>query len=365
MKTLFAILLILACLLSFGIPNQGAVLAQEKGQTVNCALPAERIGGQAYSYATGAEGGSTSAVSINEQVDLSWVENSVSNLSPTFNDPSKIVRLVIVDDFTTNTPSGMTHGAEVSAVANQLLAKLVSNNILPPGRVRLEQVDIGPAYTSDFILQQIDNQLFKNKEAPQGPQVSLVLNLSFVLIPCSDSVKKELPAQLQKYAEQGDKGDKTLTNIFGGEDKAVKALTDPGVGLDVLRARIKDLSNSGEFAEVVSVAAAGNFGEKLDAFSPGNWPEVISVGGSKFDDLTKGWEFFNRGEMLTPGAWYPITTNRFIAGTSFAAPGASVFLAAYLAADSTVCKMHLNALANRPFDNLWLAQVESDPGLCN
>lgn len=76
------------------------------------------------------------------------------------------------------------------------------------------------------------------------------------------------------------------------------------------------------------VASSGNFRPWLGAapLSPANWPEVISVGATVGN---KGamWDFSQNAAVLSPGVAFPYGNNTKLAGTSFAAPFTSMYLA--------------------------------------
>jgi hypothetical protein len=86
-------------------------------------------------------------------------------------------------------------------------------------------------------------------------------------------------------------------------------------------------SSNGAFA-VYPVASSGNFRPWLGAkpLAPARWDETIAVGATlgNFGDL---WQFSHDGNVLAPGAGFELSPNNFIAGTSFAAPFVSTYLA--------------------------------------
>lgn len=102
--------------------------------------------------------------------------------------------------------------------------------------------------------------------------------------------------------------------------------------LNALRLLLKDYleesaASNGNFA-VYPVASSGNFRPWLGSqpLAPARWDETIAVGATlgNFGDL---WQFSHDGNVLAPGAGFPLGNNNFIAGTSFAAPFISTYLA--------------------------------------
>lgn len=91
---------------------------------------------------------------------------------------------------------------------------------------------------------------------------------------------------------------------------------------------------------VVPVAAAGNLGGTM-SLVPGAWDEVVSVGASIGDGSTR-WPLTNAGELQTLGGWYQFSDRVYRAGTSFAAPLASAFIAMYLSYPDVPCDFTRN-----------------------
>lgn len=146
----------------------------------------------------------------------------------------------------------------------------------------------------------------------------------------------------------------------GVVDQALAAwLSSPGLwtsyaghGLENLYGLLEDLVVR-EDITVIPVAAAGNFGNipgiAAGPLAPGNWPDVVSVTGSLVDNSNGRWPPFNAGEIMTPGAWYPIGPE-YVAGTSFSAPAASVLLALIQAASPSCSFMNLADAASNDQD---------------
>ena len=101
--------------------------------------------------------------------------------------------------------------------------------------------------------------------------------------------------------------------------------------------------------DVLFVGAAGNFGRGVSAY-PAVWDEVLAVSASAPEEKA---EFSNTGEVMLAGAWFRLSNplglnghnlefaNVVYAGTSFAAPGVSLFSALDLAG-SAQCGLENN-----------------------
>jgi len=89
----------------------------------------------------------------------------------------------------------------------------------------------------------------------------------------------------------------------------------------LLRGYLQESANSGGTFSAVGVASSGNLRPWLGAapLAPASWAEVIAVGATLNDSSTI-WSFSQDADVLAPGAGYPVGTNSFVAGTSFAAP---------------------------------------------
>ncbi|GIK63108.1 MAG: hypothetical protein BroJett018_09020 [Chloroflexota bacterium] len=92
----------------------------------------------------------------------------------------------------------------------------------------------------------------------------------------------------------------------------------------------RSATSNGDFA-VIPVGASGNYRPWLFAqpLTPAAWPEVVAVGGT-LGNYGNLWRFSHDGNVLAPAAGYPIGDNTYIAGTSFAAPFASMVAAQWL-----------------------------------
>lgn len=116
---------------------------------------------------------------------------------------------------------------------------------------------------------------------------------------------------------------------------------DPLEGLQaLLRGYIMDSANPTKHIKVIPVAATGNYAHLLGpaALAPANYPEVIGTGAT-LGNLGDKWVLSHNGDVLIPGAGYPFEyvmedgeekLASVGAGTSFAAPGMSLYAALWL-----------------------------------
>jgi hypothetical protein len=108
---------------------------------------------------------------------------------------------------------------------------------------------------------------------------------------------------------------------------------------------------------VVPVASSGNFKQR-QPFYPARWPEVISVSANEGNDL-RFWLHSNNGDISVPGAWFLFDDGQYRAGTSFAAPVASMLIAVDLTQTDPTCEIRGNApmLARGSYDNELFAEA--------
>jgi hypothetical protein len=87
---------------------------------------------------------------------------------------------------------------------------------------------------------------------------------------------------------------------------------------------LRSATSDGEFA-IFPVASSGNYRPWMGPvpLAPARWPELIGVGATLGNNGPQ-WQFSHDGNVLAPGAGYPIAANTYIAGTSFAAPFVSM-----------------------------------------
>jgi hypothetical protein len=292
------------------------------------------------------------------------------------------IGVLIVDDF--STPLALNYDSHGDYVHRTMVSLYNSLPADLQAEILIREVNVGPGYDADTIIDGIDAAI-----AEGGENFSTigqyVVNMSFVLMPCQvqfvyegtvidfnyrdflgqyqESVQSDNPLSLLSY----------LGTAFGLD---VSIETDRFILAEVIADGIEDGANlldplhdyltafpSTHSVNLISVASAGNLGETSfgDApFAPGVWEEVISVSST---DVNSGAvpplnEWSNWGEISAPGAWYPFGANEsgtpiFGAGTSFAAPAASLFTAIHLIDNACTYAPLASVPAAGPFDNLW------------
>ena len=186
------------------------------------------------------------------------------------------------------------------------------------------------------------------------------VNLSFGLVPCS--VLEDF--QVSKEEREGEEVltfENYLNEVLNANNldaerfrKELAALLSIPVGTAPLRELAQTAPETfGGVEAIAYLAAAGNYGHVMEGYSlyPGYWPEFVSVSAA---DLNWDWlelyqnkkeGYSNTGEVLLPGGFYQFTlAGEFsipgvsVAGTSFAAPAASVFTALDYTNDVPRCR---------------------------
>ena len=178
----------------------------------------------------------------------------------------------------------------------------------------------------------------------------LVVNMSFIILPCSivkDFVEKKvlLPSFFDYF---GQTVADNVNNIMRqqGVPFFLRDRVAEEVG-ELVVDQLEPVDPEGDplrllmlaEPEILFVGAAGNFGRGVTAY-PAVWDEVLSVSASDPDEKA---DFSNTGSVMLAGAWFRLinplslnghgltNANVVYAGTSFAAPGVSVFAALDLA----------------------------------
>jgi hypothetical protein len=400
----------LVCLLCVCLVSLTSVYAQSRQSTgASCALTPDQILGQAFSGTAGAEGetsenGLTPEGEPIEQeglaADAEWL---MANLLYTSSGPEQVAILVI-DDFSSDGSGDApaSHGWLVWQVFEQLYIHLPQE---ATDLITLQQVNIADevGYRSDLILPAIESAL--EQLASEGID-RFVFNMSFVFVPC---VSKDLDFDFAdfKAARQRDSDHSLVEHVGGDADYVHSILDDARVGYidetglasleqetprgsahltareetdlneipptpshSVPSFRSRDLSvlqlfNNTQLQSdplraylrglrdiiIVPVASAGNFKQR-QPFYPARWPEVISISANEGNDL-RFWLHSNNGDISVPGAWFLFDDGQYRAGTSFAAPVASILIAIDLTQTDPTCEIRGNApmLARGSYDN--------------
>ncbi len=298
------------------------------------------------------------------------------------NQPSKDVALIVLDEFGQGSfklatelfePADISaemlvrfeqegkssHGALVLNHINGILAGLgsykpawVSENRLEWTHENGKKIILQAVAPSDFNTEVVGKELGQAIQTLKAEGIeAIVVNMSFVILPCSivkDFVLNKLvyPSLFDYFdylisentrAFMNDQG---LPDFLSSEvssrisDLIVNSLRPVNPEGDPLRQTI--LANP----DTLYVGAAGNFGRSVSAY-PAYWDEVLAVSASS--PIEKA-EFSNTGKVMFTGAWFRLSNplglnghdlpvaNLIYAGTSFAAPGVSLFSALDLAA---------------------------------
>jgi hypothetical protein len=395
--------MLLAVLLLLALTLTAPVLAQTDDLTeLNCALTPDQILGQVFGGTAGAAGETGEGqltpegdnILENElDADIEWL---LENLQ--YSDTgSQNVALLVVDDFSSepydpDEENVVSHGWLVLDVLQQI------HDALPDGvasRIRIEEVNIADenGYRSDLIQSAIADTI----ESLQAEGYErFVINMSFVFIPCVDTSRNFNFARFQE-AREGNPQLSVIEALGGDVDYVQQLLTDPRVtaidenGLEIdadadpgrriggppdfvqeqvnILRFFEDNRLQGDpmrrfFADLdvlaVPVASAGNFKWRRP-FYPARWREVLSVSASEGDDLEQ-WGHSNSGEVMVPGAWFLFEDEVFRAGTSFAAPVASMMIALDFTQDRPMCGVRGGAplLASANFGNRPLVEAAED-----
>ncbi len=310
--------------------------------------------------------------------------------------------IIVVDDFTAPTPAE-SHGAAVYSVLERMIGALG----VPPARIGLAQIDLAADnYNLNLVATRIEQAIRSNNAYSR-----FVINMSFIIIPCQGvitvegqriafnfdqfivdyrdsrgeaalltAVADQVPGLIpppdsplgaqkrQSPVEQVGVPGGDLPPDFPGQGDVVPRPFAEGIAAfaadytrgaynprranetaDPLRRSLMRLRGLG--SEIVFVASSGNFGQ-TESFAPGSFPEVISVSASLANDFTAIWLPTNGGEVMAPGAWYPLGAE-FVAGTSFSAPAMSGLTAVLLSSGTVRC--NFTPLMNGRYDNLYFA----------
>lgn len=223
------------------------------------------------------------------------------------------------------------------------------------GWLHLQVVDVG-AYDTDQIPGAIRAMLsaYQDNRSVRDVQ-DLVINMSFAIVPCTvleDYQNATGLATFEDYlaalAGQNGVGEEYLGELDGLVSTPVDLANDPllrflecpapAAGGRCDGADSPDpLDPSALFDDLYLVASSGNYGNPYPLY-PAASEYVISVGSLEFDE--EGYEaasYSNAAEIAAPGGLYQLSTAQgrtvAYAGTSFAAPTVSLYLAVDLMQD--------------------------------
>lgn len=293
----------------------------------------------------------------------------------------------IVPNFPLEVPV-VTHGMQVFLAMNDMLDSV--KTVHPGLKVSLHRVDIsaGGNYQLALLTTAIETKITALKL--QGYN-RFIINMSFGLIPCSDSASgfdfslfsaerlarlldltpsslnqnftfdldgrtfEALPAEevitqngpvvyqdyglLQYLAEEvvdhqpllGTAG-QLLKGLLGSPLLLLDSDEPSMISLRLLLTT-HELQSMLGLGYYIPVAASGNFADLMTPdtpLAPASLPEVVAVGATLGEGGNK-WQYSQAAHLVAPGAWYDYSTNSsYVAGTSFAAPFVSMIGALYL-----------------------------------
>ena len=147
----------------------------------------------------------------------------------------------------------------------------------------------------------------------------------------------------------------------------------------LLRGYLSDSADPNQNFSAIAVASSGNLKPWLgDApLAPASWPETIAVGATVDNEDapdTHIWQFSQNADFVAPGVGYPLSTNSFAAGTSFAAPAASVLVGMCTTVPNglkfdgvhpPLTAIAFNASGQSVFGNLMVGQTNLAPLACS
>ena len=339
--------LLLMLIMGFVLAPAGQLAGAQGKQVENCAVTPVQLMGQAYMRLMGAEGETEETIANPDIIaDPNWIQDVV----PVAGAGTKPVVILVIDEFPPSEQAGgakkapKTHGELVWEVLEQVLASLSEAGV---NNIGMRKVNIAAGGSGNYKTNTIAKEVEKaiNELKKEGVE-RIVLNMSFVIVPCQDGSFSHTDFV---NSHRADPTKAIVTDL--GNDGAAALLRKPKEGLDPLHDLIIKLngqSTADGFA-VMAIGAAGNFGED-EPFYPAGWPEVISVSASE-GNLSQAqlWAYSNGGEIMTPGAWYLLEDGYYRAGTSFAAPVMSVVAGLYLSHETVPCSFTAgNAPLNEP-----------------
>ena len=220
-----------------------------------------------------------------------------------------------------------------------------------PFRLYIQTIDVGDESTDVIPARIRDAAYAYDNYLPQG--YDLVVNMSFAVVPCvvlEDFENAQQFATFEDYlgalADVNDIGSSYLGELDELVSMPVNVATDPLLvylqcpfpsvlnGENVCDGSGPVTGDWGPFTSLVHVAASGNYGNAY-ALYPAASPWVVSVG--SLEPAASGTGFVasaysNLAEIAAPGGIFELSTvgeeTVGYAGTSFAAPVVSLFLAA-------------------------------------
>ena len=379
------------CIILLGFSIANVLYAQDAGD-VNCAVLPDQIMGQAnISYAgaanisyAGALGDEieTNTWDIEETTVLTDLQYATVGSDP--------VVIVVIDDFSTIDPredasddviwANASHGWLVMEVIDRVLATLPTET---SSLISVETLHLGGenAFRSDLIAEELETMLTNLNASGIN---KFVVNMSFVFVACEEGGFKHA----EWMNRRADNPDLTLIEEVEGDpeyvetvlsDASVERMDENGFDVDNSKAgqggppehvaqKLQFLSlfeisrmNSDPLRSffmdkqqpytVFPIASGGNFKWKRP-FYPAQWPEVLSVSAT-LGDSPDLWALSNNSEISVPGAYFLFDDDVYRAGTSFAAPIASVMIAVDLTQSEPNCDIANNGRPEISSNGQW------------
>ena len=364
---------------------------------LNCAVSPDQLLGQANSGFAGAAN-SGFAGAGDETIEEAGLVIDVESLTSAWDTSTagmEDVAILIVDDFSGDEPTEAddwqtaAHGWLVLDVLRQLRDELPT---AVAERVTLVQIDVADdtAFRSDLMREELEMVVDQLRQ-DEGIE-RFVVNMSFVFVACADGEfnfqrfldrheddpdysvieaaggdldyfetvldDESVTAMDQRDFEVDDENDRGGPPAFVVEQLAILELfEEPQIQSDTLR----DYFRARHEETIIPVPASGNFKWKRPFF-PARWAEVISVS-AVMGETSDMWRQSNRGEISTSGAWFRFGDDYYSAGTSFAAPVASMRLAVDQTQTEPTCTMRGNApqlASNGRYNDVELDEAISD-----
>jgi hypothetical protein len=295
---------------------------------------------------------SLARIPSNYAAQADW--NQFASLTSITPSSTESVAIVVVDNFDPNEP--LPHGQLVTGHINNILSTG------PHNMITVYPVDVGDFESTAVIATEMSAAHQRLVDAGID---RIVFNMSFGVVPCTIArdfeslLTANIVYSFGEYVEQvssnyANQTGRDINDIRNAVRNVLLRPIDPSS--DPLYSNfIKELSGN-QF--IYFVSSSGNFGLDFPLY-PGAWTEVIAVSAYKANNPATLWtedidiggniatlRASNMGEVMELGAWYEYIdppgnrTGTYYAGTSFAAPVVSLFLASILTDTTPLYDLH-------------------------